>query len=81
MSPIIRKHACRCAATALTALALWNCSGDSRAESPLDTIQIGETAKVALNLDYSETPLLDSISMFSQARTGLLRQSFTQTGH
>ena len=61
MSPIIRKHACRCAATALTALALWNCSGDSRAESPLDTIQIGETAKVALNLDYSETPLLDSL--------------------
>jgi hypothetical protein len=61
MSPTIQKHVCRYAATALTALTCWNCSGDSQAESPIDTIQIGESANIALNLDYTETPLLDSL--------------------
>lgn len=61
MSPTFNKNVCRYAATALTALAFWNCSGDSRAESPLDTIEIGATANVALNLDYPDTPLLDSL--------------------
>ena len=60
MSPTTKKHVCRCAATALTALALWNCSDESKAESPI-TIEIGETANVALKLDYTETPLLDSL--------------------
>ena len=61
MSPTTKKHVCRYAATALTALAFWNCSSDSRAESPIDSIQIGESANIALNLDYTETPLLDSL--------------------
>lgn len=60
MSPTTKKHVCRCAATALTALALWNCSDESKAEAPI-TLEIGETANVALKLDYTETPLLDSL--------------------
>lgn len=60
MSPTTKKHVCRCAATALTALALWNCSDENKAEAPI-TLEIGETANVALKLDYAETPLLDSL--------------------
>lgn len=61
MSPTIKKHICTCAATALTAISLWNCSNDSKEESPISILQIGETANIALNLDYTETPLLDSL--------------------
>ncbi|SIN98083.1 hypothetical protein [Fibrobacter sp. UWB11] len=59
MSPTFKKHVCRYAATTLTALALWNCSSDS---SQVDeSIQLGTPANIALSLDYSETPLLDSL--------------------
>ena len=61
MSPTTKKHVCRCAATALTALTLWNCSSDSKNEELISTLQIGETANIALNLEYAETPLLDSL--------------------
>ena len=45
------------------ALSLWNCSSDSSAESSNPSIQIGETSNVALNLDFTETPLLDSLGL------------------
>ena len=61
MSPTFKKHVCRCAATTLTALALWNCSNDSSSSDTEATGLLGETANVAFNLDYAETPLLDSI--------------------
>ena len=61
MSPTFNKHVCRCAATALTALALWNCSSDSQAEASSPAILLGETANVALNLNYTDTPILDSL--------------------
>ena len=61
MSPTFKKHVCRCAATTLTALALWNCSEDSHASDSDHAILLGETANVAFQLDYAETPLLDSI--------------------
>ena len=61
MSPTTRKHVCRCAATALTALALWNCSNDSKAESPISTFEAFDSANVALHLQFAETPLLDSL--------------------
>ena len=59
MSPILKKHA-RICATTLTALALWNCSGETQTENP-QSILMGSSANVALNLDYTETPLLDSL--------------------
>ena len=61
MSPTTTKHVCRCAATALTALALWNCSSDTKADATTSTVQLGETASVALSVEYAETPLLDSL--------------------
>ena len=61
MSPTTKKHVCRCAATALTALALWNCSNDSKAESPISTFEAFDNANVALHLQFAETPLLDSL--------------------
>ena len=61
MSPTFKKHVCRCAATTLTALALWNCSNDSSSSDTEATGLLSETANVAFNLDYAETPLLDSI--------------------
>ena len=61
MSPTTKKHVCLSAAATLMALSLWNCSSDSSAESSNPSIQIGETSNVALNLDFTETPLLDSL--------------------
>ncbi len=61
MSPTIKKHVCLSAVTALASLCLWNCSSDSQAGSPEASIQIGEQANVALNLEFADTPLLDSI--------------------
>ena len=61
MSPTTKKHVCYCAAATIMALSLWNCSSDSSTESSSPSIQIGETSNVALNLDFTETPLLDSL--------------------
>ncbi len=61
MSPTFKKHVCRYAATTLTALALWNCSSDSSHDDTIQAFQLGTQANVALNLDYSDTPLIDSL--------------------
>ena len=61
MSPTTKKHVCYCAAATIMALSLWNCSSDSSTESSSPSIQVGETSNVALNLDFTETPLLDSL--------------------
>ncbi|WP_173474846.1 lamin tail domain-containing protein [Fibrobacter succinogenes] len=61
MSPTFKKHVCRYAATTLTALALWNCSSDSSHDDSIQAFQLGTQANVALNLDYSDTPLIDSL--------------------
>ncbi len=61
MSPTIKKHVCICAATISTALGLWNCSSSTQESASPATVQIGETANVALNLNFSDTPLLDSL--------------------
>ena len=61
MSPTFKKHVCRYAATTLTALALWNCSSDSSHDDSVQVFQLGSQANIALNLDYTETPLLDSL--------------------
>lgn len=62
MSPTFKKHVCRYAATTLTALALWNCSSDSsQANESIHAIPLGTQANVALNMDYSDTPLIDSL--------------------
>ena len=61
MSPTFKNHVCRYAATTLTALALWNCSGDSSHDDSVQVFQLGSQANIALNLDYTETPLLDSL--------------------
>ena len=61
MSPTTKKHVCLGAASIIAALSLWNCSSETQAETSNPTIQVGTTANVALNLDFSETPLLDSL--------------------
>ena len=61
MSPTTKKHVCLGAASIIAALSLWNCSSETQAETSNPTIQMGTTANVALNLDFSETPLLDSL--------------------
>ena len=61
MSPTTKKHVCLGAASILAALSLWNCSSESQADTSSPTVQMGTTANVALNLDFSETPLLDSL--------------------
>ena len=61
MSPTFKNHVCRYAATTLTALALWNCSGDSSHDDSVQVFLLGSQANIALNLDYTETPLLDSL--------------------
>ncbi len=61
MSPTFKKHVCRYAATTLTALALWNCSSNSSHDDSIQAFQLGTQANVALNLDYSDTPLIDSL--------------------
>ena len=61
MSPTFKKHICHCAATVLTAMSLWNCSSDTQSEASNPTFQIGETANVALSMEFASTPLLDSL--------------------
>ena len=61
MSPTFKKHVCRYAATTLTALALWNCSSDSSHDDTIQAIQLSPQANIALSLDYTDTPLLDSL--------------------
>ncbi len=62
MSPTFKKHVYNCAVTTLTAIALWNCSSDSsHSDASIQSIQIGSEANVALSVDYTETPLLDSL--------------------
>ena len=61
MSPTTKKYASLCAATIITSLSLWNCSSNSHDEDSGTAALLGETSNVALNLDYSETPLLDSL--------------------
>ena len=61
MSPTTKKHVGLCAATILAALALWNCSNDIEADKANPAVQLGENASVALSLDYTDTPLLDSL--------------------
>ena len=62
MSPTTKKHVCLGAASIIAALSLWNCSSESQADTSNPTVQMmGTTANVALNLDFSETPLLDSL--------------------
>jgi hypothetical protein len=61
MSPTTKKHVCLGAASIIAALSLWSCSSETQAETSNPTIQMGTTANVALNLDFSETPLLDSL--------------------
>ena len=61
MSPTFKKHVCRYAATTLTALALWNCSSDSSRDDSIQALQLDSQANIALNLDYTDTPLLDSL--------------------
>jgi hypothetical protein len=61
MSPTFKKHVCRYATTTLTAIALWNCSSDSSHDESIQSVQLTPQANVALNLDYTETPLLDSL--------------------
>ena len=61
MCPKYKKHACLCAATILAALSLWNCGNDTHADATTPSISVTGTANVALSLDYTETPLLDSL--------------------
>ena len=59
MSPIKTKHA-SIATSFLCALALWNCGSNSHDETSA-TISKAGTASVALRLQYSTPPLLDSL--------------------
>lgn len=61
MSPTTKKYASLCAATIITSLSLWNCSSNAHDEDSGTAALLGETSNVALNLDYSDTPLLDSL--------------------